>query len=514
MKQNQLIPIAAVLCSLLTFSNSASAQGTAFTYQGRLNSGGSPANGSYDIAFSLYAVNAGGVAIAGPVTNSAVVVTNGLFTTTVNFGSVFTGASNWLQIAVSPNGANAFSNLLPRQQLTPVPYAVYAESANATNLVGTIPAGNLSGAALLAGGNSFTGNQTIQGAVGITSNNTLQLGAGLAGQEISAGKIGYETFTSDSLDIVGAGTNVPARKIKFWAEGGAAFSGTVTANSFAGDGGGLTGLSGNQLTSIGNNNGGFGNFFLGSAGNATTSGNYNTADGYEALFSNTSGSDNTANGLDALFSNTSGSDNTAYGLAALELNTSGNYNTADGFGALQNNTGGSFNIALGYNAGASITGSSNIDIGNPGLSTDTNIIRIGSGQTATYLAGTVVVPGKISSPTWRANNVINTLGPMSSATGSFTSGGGTLVIFASGSGRSNFSGGFIGMEVHVDGKVIGSSFIISGGVTNTREAFVPSTTVVSGVAAGTHTITLVPYTDFTVTDSYDYFNVTVQEQPF
>ena len=49
----------------------------------------------------------------------------------------------------------------------------------------------------------------------------------------------WTTFTSDSLDIVGAGTNNSSRKIKFWAEGEAAFTGTVTANSFAGDGGGL-----------------------------------------------------------------------------------------------------------------------------------------------------------------------------------------------------------------------------------------------------------------------------------
>jgi hypothetical protein len=45
------------------------------------------------------------------------------------------------------------------------------------------------------------------------------------------------------------------------------------------------------------------------------------------------------------------------------------------------NTTGSYNIALGYAAGDNITtGSSNLDIGNVGLSTDTNIIRIGSGQ--------------------------------------------------------------------------------------------------------------------------------------
>ena len=48
---------------------------------------------------------------------------------------------------------------------------------------------------------------------------------------------------------------------------------------------------------------------------------------------------------------------------------------------------------MGYYAGYFITGSSNIDIGNEGVSTDTNIIRIGTYQTATYLAGTVYANG-------------------------------------------------------------------------------------------------------------------------
>ena len=34
--------------------SAALAQGTAFTYQGRLNDGGNPANGSYDLRFALY----------------------------------------------------------------------------------------------------------------------------------------------------------------------------------------------------------------------------------------------------------------------------------------------------------------------------------------------------------------------------------------------------------------------------------------------------------------------------
>ena len=60
---------------------------TAFTYQGWLYNGNSAANGSYDMAFTLFATNTSGVAIAGPVTNTAVAVTNGLFTTQLDFGN-------------------------------------------------------------------------------------------------------------------------------------------------------------------------------------------------------------------------------------------------------------------------------------------------------------------------------------------------------------------------------------------------------------------------------------------
>src|SRR5260370_9892095 len=81
---------------------SAQAQGTAFTYQGRLNDNGSPAAGSYDLLLTIYdsAANPGTV-IAGPQTNAATAVTEGLFTITVAFGaSVFTGPPRCLELRV------------------------------------------------------------------------------------------------------------------------------------------------------------------------------------------------------------------------------------------------------------------------------------------------------------------------------------------------------------------------------------------------------------------------------
>jgi hypothetical protein len=124
------------------------------------------------------------------------------------------------------------------------------------------------------------------------------------------------------------------------------------------------------------------------------SGSNNTANGFQSLFHNTTGTWNTANGVNALLSNTNGSFNTADGNSALNNNTVGSYNTASGFQSLWSNTTGSNNIALGSLAGYNITtGSSNIDIGNMGLATDTNIIRIGSGQTQAFIAGNVLIGG-------------------------------------------------------------------------------------------------------------------------
>jgi hypothetical protein len=127
----------------------------------------------------------------------------------------------------------------------------------------------------------------------------------------------------------------------------------------------------------------------------------NTAVGYQALLGNVNMSGNTgvynsALGYQALQSNTSGFLNTAMGFQALQFNTIGSYNTAVGNNTLAGTTTGTNNIAIGYSAGSSIGTSScpgvvscsyNIDIGNNGVAEDQFTIRIGSGQSATYIAG-------------------------------------------------------------------------------------------------------------------------------
>ncbi len=84
--------------------------------------------------------------------------------------------------------------------------------------------------------------------------------------------------------------------------------------------------------------------------NRNITGNYNTANGANALLHNEKGSYNTANGYEALFNNTTGVANTAGGFGALRNNISGIANTAVGTDALASNTTGNYNTALGYAA--------------------------------------------------------------------------------------------------------------------------------------------------------------------
>lgn len=146
MKTKQTIKLIAICHLVSALCLPAFAQGTAFTYQGELQNNGSPANGSYDFKLFLYDAATAGNVLAGPVTNTAVAVSNGLFTMTVDFGpGIFVGGSNWLHLAVSTNGAGSFVALSPRQQLTPAPYSIFAESVNAGGISGTVPTANLGG---------------------------------------------------------------------------------------------------------------------------------------------------------------------------------------------------------------------------------------------------------------------------------------------------------------------------------------------------------------------------------
>jgi hypothetical protein len=141
--------LALIALTLLVFSgaNSAYAQSTAFTYNGRLNNNGAPVSGPHDMRFTLHSLPAGVNVVGGPLLVSMVDVVNGLFTVRIEFlENVFTGPARWLEVEVRPAGAAAFTTLTPRQEVTSSPYAIRAQTA------GSVPNGTVTANQLSSGG--------------------------------------------------------------------------------------------------------------------------------------------------------------------------------------------------------------------------------------------------------------------------------------------------------------------------------------------------------------------------
>jgi hypothetical protein len=132
MMRRTVVSALSTLLATASLTLSAYAQSsTAFTYQGFLRDNGQPANGVYDLRFALFDSEVGGNQIGSVVFVEDVTVADGLFTVEVDFGAApfNTGARRWIEIGVRPgNSQGGHSLLTPRIELTPVPYALYAQN--------------------------------------------------------------------------------------------------------------------------------------------------------------------------------------------------------------------------------------------------------------------------------------------------------------------------------------------------------------------------------------------------
>ncbi len=110
----------------------AAPMGTAFTYQGRLMDANGPAEGQYDFEFKLW-MDPCEIVYPPPVGDTLTMndldVIDGYFTVELDFNSpsAFDGYARWLEISVRPGVENdpcTYEVLLPRQEVTPAPYAL------------------------------------------------------------------------------------------------------------------------------------------------------------------------------------------------------------------------------------------------------------------------------------------------------------------------------------------------------------------------------------------------------
>ena len=298
------------LAGLFALAQDASAQTTAFTYQGSLKDGANQATGNYDFEFALFDAVSGGVQLGTTQTQNSVAVVNGIFSVKLDFGSQFPGANRFLEIRLRLTGQPGITTLAPRQLVTSAPYSVKSLNTDNAAQLGGVAASQyvLTDDPRMSDARNPLPNSTNyiqnQNAVPQASGNFNITGDGTAGGTLSG-------------NVVNAAT-------KYNIGGSRVLSNPGDDNLFAGTNAGQSNTTGFENSFFGRNAGqsnttGFSNSFVGlNAGFANTTGNDNSFFGSEAGSAN-KGSDNSFFGRSAGLSNTTGSDNSFFALSAARL---------------------------------------------------------------------------------------------------------------------------------------------------------------------------------------------------
>jgi len=234
--------------------------GTVFTYQGRLETAGSPAGGLHDLRFRLYDASAGGAQVGATACFDNVSVTDGVFTVPLDFGAQFDGQERFLEIEVRVDAgmdcadATGFVVLAPRQALAATPYALYARSVP----VPLALSGNVDGFVLSAVNTSaFTPTGAISGESTAVSGTTY----GVRGESDSSsgrGVQGYASRTSGiNYGVHGSTESASGRGVfgQAFHASGSTYGGYFLSSSTLGIGayglGGLYGVYGESSSSAG-----------------------------------------------------------------------------------------------------------------------------------------------------------------------------------------------------------------------------------------------------------------------
>ncbi len=233
--------------------------GSAWTYQGRLVSDGTPFNGPTGLAFSLWDAEDAGTEIGSALFVDHVDVVDGLFTVELDFGpDVFVGQSRWLEVSVYQAGGDSpLTTLSPRQPLTPTPVALglrglrTVESGDdvnfpdAWNILGGFSGNSIDpsvhGAVVAGGGRAGFPNSVtdVISTVGGGAGNTVTGGS----STISGGF--NNTISGGVATISGGASNVASAN---WTTVGGGSANTATAKNATVAGGHLNTASGEWST--------------------------------------------------------------------------------------------------------------------------------------------------------------------------------------------------------------------------------------------------------------------------
>jgi hypothetical protein len=349
--------------------------GNAFTYQGYLTDGGSPANGPYDFVFGLYADPGGTQWVTDAAAVGNLPVVNGLFTARVDltdamYGDIhfyLNGEARYLRIGVRPGASSgAYTYLLPLQELTPVPYAQALPGLHtiqndvSPNVVGGYPWNSVNvnavGAAIGGGGQSGNYNNVTAsyGAISGGQGNT-------AGQEAAVAGGVDNTANGWQAAIGGGGGNSAGGTQAVVAGGG----GNVAAGQWAAIGGGDVNYANDLGSTVagGEGNTGDGQYSMVAGGRSNyAGGDYSFAAGLRAKAYNL-GSFVWADATDVDFASTANNQFRVRAAAGAEvIGNNSDYGarfenqstTGDGVRAMGNVSNGNYYAALyAYNSGSS-----------------------------------------------------------------------------------------------------------------------------------------------------------------
>jgi hypothetical protein len=343
---------------------------------------GSPALTFGDTTTGLYSTGAGTLDIAAGGTSRATVNSTGLSVTgNLDFSGAITQAGTAILRSNTSNGSLSLG-LGANSSLSPTNNTAVGHNALHS----------------LAGGNANTaiGDSALYSITGGIWNVAVGPFALMTNTNNENTAVGYDTLESNQSGTQSTAVGAFALQQNL-ASGSTAVGDNALAKNTSGTDNTALGYYALAANTTSFNNTAVGYNALSSL-NPTASTGGNTAVGMNALAADTSGYGNTAVGTAAAGSLTSGSFNSFFGASiAPGMQVTGNGNVGVGYMTFDYLTAGANNIAIGYQAGYNIgTGSNNIDIGNEGLAGDSGVIRIGTTQWPTYIAGIYnIVPGGV-----------------------------------------------------------------------------------------------------------------------